>query len=369
MPEADGATETIGRSDAQTPPGRPQVEGIVVTVTHGFAEVAVGPSTLLCTLRGRLTRPAAPPTPPAQSARRSSPPRPGHAPGRAPGRQGKPASTAEPAAAPVRVAPGDHVRVTPLSASEGVIEALLPRRSVLARSAGEAGGAHVMLANPDHAALIFAVRDPAPHFGMLDRYLALCEHADIAVTICLNKVDLGVPADVARMAALYTDLGYQLLWTSAVTGEHLAELRERLADRISLLSGPSGVGKSSLVNTLVPGASQRTNAVSAATGKGRHTTTGARLLPLAGGGWLADSAGIRELALWNVPPEDLPRCFVELRPVAEDCLYEDCDHSAAEEGCALRAALASGRITPARFASFERLLREARGEDTDRAPA
>jgi ribosome biogenesis GTPase len=274
-----------------------------------------------------------------------------------------PAATTEPADPPARVAPGDRVRVTALGRSEGVIEELLPRHAVLARSAGEGGGnGRIMLANPDHAALVFAVRDPVPHFGMLDRYLALCEHAGITVTICLNKVDLGVPLAVEQAATLYAGLGYDVLWTSAVSGEHLAELLARLRGQIALLSGPSGVGKSSLVNALVPGAAQRISAISEATGKGRHTTTGARLLPLAGGGWLADSAGIRELGLWNVPPDGLPRCFVELRPVADDCLYANCEHRPEEEGCALQAALAAGRITPARFASFERLLREARGE-------
>jgi ribosome biogenesis GTPase len=262
----------------------------------------------------------------------------------------------------MRIATGDRVLVTPLGDSRGVVEELRPRHTTLTRSGGEAGGGHVMLANLDHAVLMFAVRDPIPHFGMLDRYLALCEFAGVEVTICLNKVDLGVPAEVDAAARAYAGLGYRVLLTSARTGAHLAELRACLLSRISLMTGPSGVGKSSLINVLLPDAAQRVSAVSAATGKGRHTTTGARLLPLPDGGWLADSAGIRELALWNVPAEDLARCFVELRPVADDCEYEDCAHGAGEPSCALRVALADGRIAPARFASFERLLGEARGE-------
>jgi ribosome biogenesis GTPase len=364
MPEADGATETVGRCDAGTPPDRPILEGIVIAVVRGFAEVAIGQTTLLCTVRGRLRRaPVAPVS--AGSARR--PDRRGGllTGGRSSARQraAATAATSDRPETPAHIAPGDLVRVTPLGGSEGVVEELLPRRTILMRSAGESSGAHIMLANPDRAALVFAVRDPTPHFGMLDRYLALCEHAGIEITICLNKVDLGAPPEVEQAAALYEDLGYQVLWTSAVSGEHLPELRTRLQGKLSLLSGPSGVGKSSLVNALVPGAAQRTSAISEATGKGRHTTTGARLLALEGGGWLADSAGIRELGLWNVPPDDLPGCFVELRPVADDCLYGDCEHRVGEEGCALREALAADRITPARFASFERLLREARGEE------
>lgn len=260
----------------------------------------------------------------------------------------------------VRVSPGDRVLVTPLGGGEGVIEEVLPRRTALARARAERRGERIMLANPDHAVLVFAVREPEPHFGLLDRYLALCEHTGVDVTIGFNKLDLGVPEVVAEAKRLYEGLGYAVLLTSARGGDGLDTLRERLAGRTSLLTGPSGVGKSSIVNVLLPEAGQRIGEISEATGKGRHTTTGVRLLPLAGGGWLADSAGIRELALWNVPSEDLARTFRELRPYIGQCEYEDCEHGANEEGCALRCALAEGAITPERFASFERLLAEAR---------
>jgi ribosome biogenesis GTPase len=336
-------------------------EGLVTAIAHGFFEVVPRdqsePGTVyLCTLRGRLRKPRLP-----LPARRQPPiadrPRRGARPDRAP-------IAPEPAEeGPVRIAPGDRVLFRQLGASEGVIEDVLPRRTVLRRARSESGSEHVMLANLDHAVLVFAVREPQPHFGMLDRYLALCEHAGIAVTICLNKVDLGLPDDVAEAGRLYASIGYPPLYTSAATGEGVAELRARLQHRTSLLTGPSGVGKSSLMNDLIPGARQRTGDVSEATGKGRHTTTGVRLLPFPGGGWLADSAGIRELALWHVPSEELPQAFVELRPYAGQCLYDDCEHGANEEGCALRQALAEGRITPERFASFERLLAEARAAE------
>jgi ribosome biogenesis GTPase len=359
MTEADALNSPAGRSGADAPSGRTRqdrLEGLVIAIAPELAEVHTACGDLLCTFRGRLRRGARPAEPPG--ARRPDQ--------RAARRGGANAATAvaEPAAA-TRIAVGDQVLVTPLDAATGVIEELvLPRRRVLARGAARDGGqgARVMLANLDHAVLVLAVRDPAPHFGLLDRYLALCEHAGVDITICLNKVDLGVPPEVEAEGAVYAGLGYQVLWTSALTGAHMDELRVRLGGRVSLLTGPSGVGKSSQVNALLPEASQRIGAISTATGKGRHTTTGARLLPLPGGGWLADSAGIRELALWNVPADELARGFVELRDVADDCVYEDCAHGPAEEGCALRAALAEARITPARFASFERLLREARGE-------
>jgi ribosome biogenesis GTPase len=329
--------------------------GIVVAISKGFAEVRVGERTFLCTMRGKLRRRVRPAAP----ARRQSPSVRGSS-GRAVWQRSATAPADE--APPPRVTPGDLVRMRPLGDTDGVIEELLPRRSELARSAGEAGGAQVMLANLDHAILVFAVREPTPHFGMLDRYLALCERAGIAVTIVLNKIDLQLTPEIEQACAMYEGLGYPVLRTSVVTGEHVAELGARVVGRLSLLTGPSGVGKSSLINALLPGAALRTSDVSDATGKGRHTTTGARLLALPGGGWLADSAGIRELALWNVPADELAQCFVELRDRADDCLYEDCAHSVRDEGCALRAALAEGAITLERFASFERLLCEARGD-------
>jgi ribosome biogenesis GTPase / thiamine phosphate phosphatase len=353
MLEAEDVTERESRHEDDSL-GRRTVQGIVTAISRGFVEVATPQGALLCTVRGKLGR-----TKPAPAASLHSQTPRGKPRGPYGTRQADAVSGVE-AAVPTRVAPGDQVMVLPLGGGDGVVEVILPRRSVLRRSAGEAGGAQVMLANVDHAVLVFAVCDPALHFGMLDRFLALCEHASIRATICLNKVDLGIPEDVAVAADLYRSLGYCVLETSALNGEHLAVLARTLSGRVSLMTGPSGVGKSSLISRLLPDAQLRVGAISDATGKGRHTTTGVRLLRLSDGGWLADSAGIRELALWNVPPDDLARCFVELRDIAGDCDYEDCEHGDNEEGCALRLALAEGRITPARFASFERLLREAR---------
>lgn len=335
-------------------------EGLVIAISKGYFEVSNGVRMTLCTLRGKLrvSRPA--------PAKRSGPPSRFQRAAQSSRQDRASASTEEAEPTPIRIAPGDHVLYRTVLGNTGVIEEALPRRTVLSRARSESGSEHVMLANLDHAALVFAVRNPTPHFGMLDRYLALCEHARVAVTICLNKVDLGVPDDVAAAADLYSRLGYRVLMTSATTGEGVDTLRELLAHRVSLLTGPSGVGKSSLMNELIPTAEQRTGEISEATGKGRHTTTGVRLLALPQGGWLADSAGIRELALWNVPSDELARAFVELRPYVDQCEYENCDHSPDAEGCALRRALDEGAITTDRFASFERLLDEAREAEEPR---
>jgi ribosome biogenesis GTPase len=260
------------------------------------------------------------------------------------------------------------VTITTLSGAEGVIENVAPRRTALSRTRSEVGTQQILLANADVAALVFATHEPEPRFGLLDRYLALCEHAGVAALICMNKLDLGMTPDLERTLALYTALGYPVIWTSAATGAGLDELRAHFTGRIALLTGPSGVGKSSLTNALIPGASQRIGEISAATHKGRHTTTGVRLLSFPEGGWLADSAGIRELALWNVPAGELSECFVELRGLTGTCLYEDCQHGENEDGCAFRAALESGVITPERYASFERLLDEARADEAQRRP-
>lgn len=351
----DGARSDDERAVAPVAPSRPAaVEGLVVALAPDYFEVYAAGSIYLCRARGRLRKPRPAPAPHS-----------GH------GRVGESRTQAPALERPARIATGDRVRITMLGPAEGVIEELLPRRNALSRTRSEVETEHVMMANVDLAALVFAVREPEPRFDLLDRYLALCEHASIPALILFNKSDLGLDQTIETAMALYRGLGYPVLLTSARDGSGVNELRARLAGRTSLLTGPSGVGKSSLINVLLPAAGQRIGAVSEATGQGRHTTTGARLLPLPEGGWLADTAGIRELALWNAPSEALPRLFVELRPIADDCEYEDCSHADGEEGCALRAALAAGRITPGRWASFERLLEEARERERPawRAPA
>ena len=170
-------------------------EGLVVALAPGLFEVVASDGvSWLCTLRGRLRkrRPTRPLNAPSPATSPAFP---------------APAATEATAEAPTRVAPGDRVRFTPLGNGEGVIEEVMPRRTVLARARPEVGTEQVLLANPDQAALVFAMREPSPHFGLLDRYLALCEHAHVPALICLNKDDLGEPEEVAAAERAYCALG------------------------------------------------------------------------------------------------------------------------------------------------------------------
>src|SRR5579885_1724829 len=351
------------------------ITGLVIGSTHGIFDVAVGQEVIRCTLRGKLRKQI------HQSA--STLAGPAHRRGfsrffsfnkaSAPQRSSASKATAvidppeEEEAPPIRISVGDFVRLTRIDAKTGVIEEALPRRNKMSRGSSETGNEQIMLANLDQVIIVFAVREPEPHFGMLDRYLAIAEHNHITPIICLNKMDLGCPKDVAEAAKLYARLGYRVLGTSTITGECLDTLIGILRDKISLLTGPSGVGKSSLLNALEPGFSQRTAAISEATGKGRHTTTSVRLFPLSFGGWLADSAGIRELALWSIPAQNLAACFVEMQPYLGKCEFDDCTHTENEEGCAIRRARKQGKIRVARYQSYLRLFEEAQEAEKERA--
>jgi ribosome biogenesis GTPase len=327
--------------------------GVVLNGAHGIYDVHTDNGVLRCTLRGKLKKAFAQ----AQTAKSIQKARP---------RFDKPQKTARlnerrdtgNSPLPDRLSVGDYVRLRQLDSTNGLIEEILPRQSALVRkdagSTEKKNTQQTLLANLDQVAIVLATAQPEPHFGFLDRYLAICESAQLRALICFNKVDLPHAIRVEEAADLYRHLGYPLVWTSTHTQNGLEELREHLKNHTTLFTGPSGVGKSSLVNALEPGMGIRTSTISDATGKGRHTTTGSQLYPFTGGGWLADSAGIRALAAWNIAAEELAWCFVEFRPYLSECLYSDCTHID-EEGCAILQAVEDHVIDEHRYRSYIRM--------------
>jgi ribosome biogenesis GTPase / thiamine phosphate phosphatase len=253
---------------------------------------------------------------------------------------------------------GDHVTIRVLDEREGVIERVAPRRNELARaSAGGTGLKHVLAANLDLVILAMALREPALNTARLDRFLIAAEQSEIAPVICITKLDLGTREEAEEAMRPYREIGYPVVLTSARTGEGLDALRAVLAGRISAIIGSSGVGKSSLLNALQPGLQLKFAAVSAATGKGRHTTTTAELIRLDFGGYLADTPGLRELAPWDLSAEELPYLFPEMRPYLDACRFAHCTHLH-EPGCAVRRALEEGLIDPNRYRSYVRIRTE-----------
>jgi len=267
------------------------------------------------------------------------------------------------------VALGDRVTIErlPVAADqvEAVIVAVAERERVLSRVAPSsavgtsAEREQVIIANPDQAIFVFAAADPAPHTRMLDRFLVAAEKAAIPeIRVCLNKIDLLADrAEIADKFGVYERIGYPVLYVSAKTGEGLDALREALAGKISVFTGPSGVGKTSLLNAIEPDLGRRVNAVSHATTKGRHTTRYSELVPLAGGGYIADTPGIRAISPWDVEPDELDGYYIEIAPHVAECRFQDCTHTH-EPGCGVRAALARGEIAPERYNSYLRLREE-----------
>ena len=215
-----------------------------------------------------------------------------------------------------------------------------------------------MVANPDLVVLVFACDRPPPNPRLIDRFLVVGEYNEVPTLLVANKVDLVGADAAAELFGSYRRIGYDVVYTSAKAGIGIEELRERLAGRLSIVTGPSGAGKSTLLNTLQPGLQLTTGEVSEVeSGKGKHTTTHAELHPLggAGGGYVADTPGIRELGLWQIPSTELARCFPEFRPHLGACAFNDCTH-VHEPRCGLRAAVESGTVSEERYDSYRRML-------------
>lgn len=260
---------------------------------------------------------------------------------------------------------GDRVLVGGGDGEAGVLE-ILPRRNVFAR-ADNRQRKQVIAANLDQVAVVLAPR-PAPSTDLIERYLVAAHSLEIEPVIVLNKSELldssehGPEEPLGRLAQ-YRELGYTVVETSCKTEPGTGALAPWLKDRTSILAGQSGVGKSSLVNRLIPDMELQTGALSRVTGKGTHTTTTTIMYALPGGGRLVDSPGVWEYGLWEIDPPELAHGFIEFRPLIGRCKFNNCRHDS-EPGCAVRRAVEAGNLREWRYASYRRLLRQGRGGAT-----
>lgn len=259
---------------------------------------------------------------------------------------------------------GDRVQVRLLEGPEagdgleGVVEEVTPRENRFARRQPGKRGVYkedVLVANLDRIYAVFSCSSPPMNPRVLDRFLVTAELDRIPAAIVANKIDEVSRSEAEAKFGPYAEIGYPVLYTSARDEIGIAELREQLRDRVSAFVGPSGVGKSSLLNALEPGLGLAVGAISETLDKGRHTTRVAELHPLREGGWVADTPGIREIATFELPKAELARCFPEMRPFLGQCRFPDCSHDH-EPDCAVRAAVEEGTIRRERYESYLRIL-------------
>lgn len=271
-----------------------------------------------------------------------------------------------------RLAVGDRVKLSKVDDPEsdagtqlhGVIEEILPRRTVLERARSYKRD-QIVCANVDQVFLIVSVLEPEYKRNFIDRLLVAIEHDGLTPVLVFNKLDLAdekyrdVCADDAR---IYRKLGYGVIGTSVETGEGIDDLRAAMKDKISALTGSSGVGKSSLLNALVPGLALRTGEVSESSGRGKHTTTWAELIRLPQGGYVADTPGIRAFEVIGLEARELPFLYRDIAQHLAGCRFRDCSHRD-EPGCAVIPAMHAGLIDEERYDSYRKLRAELEAEE------
>ncbi len=244
----------------------------------------------------------------------------------------------------------------------GVITAVDPRKNyVIRRATNLSREAHIIAANLDQAFLVVTLDFPTTNPEFIDRFLVTCELYKVPVTILLNKIDLFNRADFAeRLAnfhAIYEGAGYRVLEVSALYGQGMEELRTMLSNKISLFSGNSGVGKSTLIAALIPDSDIRTGDISDYHHKGKHTTTFSEMFPLPGGGYLIDTPGIKGFGILDVETKELARYFPDLFREVPGCRFYNCTHTH-EPYCAVKEAVEEGRIAPERYFSYLKMMEE-----------
>jgi len=296
-----------------------QIRGRVLRAQSGFFEVETDQGIVVCQLRGRLKQ------------------------GR---REGD------------IVAIGDWVWITvqDQEPDKGMIEEVEERRSMLYRMAPTPRGEYqqVIVANPELAVFVFSIAQPEPKLRMLDRFLVIAEREGIESLIVVNKIDLTGKRQAQNLFQRYHKIGYPVLYTSAEKRRGLRRLEKELVGRVSVFAGPSGAGKTSLLNAIQPGLGLAVKEVSEVTQKGKHTTVSRKLVPLSKGGYVADTPGLKALDLWDVTPEEVDGYFREISRALKNCRFSDCTHTH-EPGCAVIAAVKKKKIHPERYRSYLRM--------------
>ena len=263
-----------------------------------------------------------------------------------------------------KLAVGDRVMVEVDSrGTHWAIDEILPRRSQLARRAPGGGqGERIVAANVDQVVVVFATTKPEPHRRMLDRFLVIAEANSLESRVVINKIELADRDKVEEQFSDYARAGYPVHLTSVKQRVGLEDLHRELAGRTSVLTGPSGVGKSSLMNAMYPGLDLRVGEISESVNKGRHTTVGALLHPLPDSGYVVDTPGLREIGMWGLSSVHLDECFREFRDVIFSCRFNNCTHRV-EPGCAVQDAVEKGSISAERYDSYIRLREEIELEE------
>jgi ribosome biogenesis GTPase len=254
------------------------------------------------------------------------------------------------------VAVGDQVLFRPVENSdppEGIIQRIEPRHGSICRTSR--GRQQIIVTNIDQVLIVTSAAEPRLKPNLIDRLLIAAEKGGVQPVVCINKIDLVEPASVQPLVGVYSQMGYEVLILSAKTGFGVEQFRRALTGRESVVAGQSGVGKSSLLNAVDPGLGLRVRTVSEDSQKGRHATSGARLLPLACGGYVVDTPGIRQFQLWDVIPEEVAGFFRDLRPYINLCRFPDCTHTH-EDDCGVKNAVADGRLDERRYDSYCHLL-------------
>jgi ribosome biogenesis GTPase / thiamine phosphate phosphatase len=256
---------------------------------------------------------------------------------------------------------GDKVRFLVTDQTEGVIEEVLPRANKISRMASRRAGGHieqVIMANLNQVVVVQSIIDPTPVAGFIDRLLIAGQRYRVPTVICINKCDLDEKAIDDPVWNYYNKIDCKVIFTSAESGLGVSELRDVLSDKISLLVGASGTGKSSLISAVMPGLNLRVSEVTEKTGLGRHTTTRTELFPI-GDGFIADSAGIRGFDPWGIETEDLGGYFTDFFEHRQSCRFSSCIHEN-EPDCGVKRAVSSGALPQWRYKAYTLLLKQLR---------